>query len=173
MHSNALAAGVVAIYLATPCFSQEEGLPEDRPSDWNCFVTVKDNQVGLPEEPADGVLQLRVFVSTSSSCQDGVVYVGVYPESGCFVRPQRDPNLEERMTFTYEPQVLKIRVEPGNQAAGMFEIKSPNHGNCTFNSHIASCGTVVPPGARCETRKLDDPRAEQSGGVGAPFNRVP
>jgi hypothetical protein len=172
VYHRALAVCLSALTFAAAGFSEDE-LPENRPSDWTCFVTVKNNIVGLPDEPEDGLLLLQVFVATSSSCQTGVVYVAAYPEGDCFVRPKRDPNQEERMVFTYEPRVLKVQVEPGNQAYGTIEIKSPSHGSCAFNSHIASCGTVVPPGARCETRKLDDARAGTSGSVGARFNRIP
>ncbi len=165
-------AGLIIFALAGAAFGEDD-LPNDRAPDWTCMVTVKNNIVGLPEETEDGLLVVQVFVSTSSSCQSGVVYVGLYPQNDCFVRPKRDPNREERMLFTYEPRVLKVQVEPGNQGVGTIEIKSPSHGSCFFNSHIASCGTVVPPDGNCETRKLDDPRADDSGAVGGRFNRIP
>ena len=160
------------LLLALPAFAEESALPEDRPPDWTCLVTIKSNQIGLPEEREDGMLLYRVFIATSSSCQAGVVYVGLYPESECYERPRRDPNFEQRMTFSYEPRVLKIEVEPGNQAAGMFEIQSPGHGQCSFNSHIASCGTVVPPDGKCETLTLREARSEPSGAVSGSFNTV-
>jgi hypothetical protein len=155
---------------ALPVLAEESALPEDRPPDWTCLVSIKSNQIGLPEESADGALLYRVFVAASSSCQDGVVYVGIYPESECFERPRRDPNFEQPMAFSYEPRVLKIPVQGGNQAAGMFEIQSPNHGDCWFNTHIASCGTVVPPGGKCQTQTLRDPRAESTGANRGTFN---
>ena len=161
---------LMLLSLALPILAEESALPEDRPPDWTCLVSIKSNQIGLPEESADGALLYRVFVATSSSCQDGVVYVGIYPESECFERPRRDPNFEQRMTFTFEPRVLKIPIEAGNQAAGMFEIQSPGHGACSFNTHIASCGTVVPPGGKCETQSLRDPRAESTGANVGVFN---
>jgi hypothetical protein len=68
---------------------------------------------------------------------------------------------------------MTIRVEPGNQAGGTIEIKTGNHGRCSFNTHIASCGSVVPPGAKCVTRRIDDPRTEASGGMSREFNRIP
>ena len=158
--------------LASPALAEESTLPANRPPDWTCLVSIKSNQIGLPEEREDGMLQYRVFVSASSSCQAGVVYVGLYPEGECYERPRRDPNLEQRMTFTYEPRVLEIEVEPGNQAAGMFEIQSPSHGQCFFNSHIASCGTVVPAGGKCQTLTLRDPRPESTGAISGFFNSV-
>ena len=88
---------------ATPLIGEDE-LPQNRPEDWTCMVTVKNNILGLPEETEDGLLVVQVVAATSSSCQAGVVYVGMYPESDCFVRPKRDPNREERMIFTCEPQ---------------------------------------------------------------------
>jgi hypothetical protein len=153
-------------------FAEESALPEDRPPDWTCFVMIKSNQIVTPEESEDGMLRYRVFVTTSSSCADGVVYVGIYPESECYERPRRDPNLEQRMAFSYEPRVLQIPVEAGNQAAGMFEIQSPGHGQCWFNTHVASCGTVVPPGGKCETRTLRDPRPDTTGAIPGNFNTV-
>lgn len=158
--------------LTAPLLAEESTLPSDRPPDWTCLVMIKSNQIGLPEEREDGMLRYRVFVSTSSSCQAGVVYVGLYPENECYERPRRDPNLEQRMTFTYEPRVLKIEVEPGNQAAGMFEIQSPSHGQCSFNSHIASCGTVVPSGGKCQTMTLRDARTDPTGAISGFFNSV-
>lgn len=163
---------VLAAWVALPALAQSE-LPANRPADWTCFVTVKTNVVDLPDDSADGLLVLGAYVSTSSSCQSGEVYVGVYPQSDCFVKPQRDPKRPEPMQFTYEPRVLTIQVEPGNQAKGLLEIKTGNHGACSFNTHIASCGSVVPPGAKCETRKLDDPNAEGAGAVLREFNRIP
>jgi hypothetical protein len=171
MQFRRLSLAVCTIALATSAFAEDE-LPESRPGDWTCFVTVKNNIIGLPEEPEDGLFLFQVFVATSSSCQAGVVYVAAYPESDCFVRPKRDPNHEERMVFTYKPRVLTIAVEPGNQASGTIEIESPSHGACSFNSQVASCGTVIPQGGKCEVRKLDDPRAENSGAVGTTFNRI-
>jgi hypothetical protein len=64
------------------------------------------------------------------------------------------------MKFVYEPPILKVAVEPGNIGSGVVEISSGDAGRCTFNSHVASCGTVVPAGALCETRDLTDPQPE-------------
>ncbi|MEZ5365430.1 MAG: hypothetical protein R2748_24660 [Bryobacterales bacterium] len=163
---------ILTTVLAWPAAAQESALPRSRPEDWTCLVLIKSNQIGLPEESEDGMLRYRVFVATSSACSDGVVYVGIYPEIGCYEQPRRDPNLEQRMAFSYSPRALEIAVEAGNQAAGMFEIESPGHGICSFNTHIASCGTVVPAGAKCETRTLRDARAESTGAIGGAFNRV-
>lgn len=172
MPRRSLLAGTCLVFLAA-LGRADEDLPANRPADWTCFVTIKNNVVDLPDDSADGLLVFGAFVSTSSSCQAGEVFVGVYPESDCFVRPQRDPNRPEPMQFTYEPRVLTIRVEPGNQARALLEIKTGNHGQCSFNTHIASCGTVVPPGAKCETRKLNDPGEVGAGGVSREFNRIP
>ena len=171
-NNRLLPLAVLAACLAATVFAADE-LPANRPADWTCFVTIKNNIVDLPDDSADGLLVFGAFVSASSSCQAGEVYVGVFPESDCFIEPPQDPNRPQPMQFTYEPRVLTVRVEPGNQAKALLEIKTGNHGKCAFNTHIASCGTVVPPGAKCITRKLDDPRTEASGGVAREFNRIP
>ena len=91
-----------------PVWAQDE-LPANRPSDWTCFVTIPKNIVDVPDDPAGGLLVFGAFVSTRSSCQEGEVNVGVYPESVCFVQPGNDPRRPDPMQFTYEPRVLTIR----------------------------------------------------------------
>lgn len=167
-----LRLAALAVCLAAAAAAQD-GLPANRPADWTCFVTITKNIVDVPDDPADGLLVFGAFVSTSSSCQEGEVYVGVYPESDCFIQPGNDPRRPDPMLFSYEPRVLTIRVKPGNEAKGLLEIKTGNHGACSFNTHIASCGTVVPPGATCRTQKLADPRTEAAGGEEREFNRIP
>jgi len=136
------------------------------------LVTVKGNAIDHPDKPEDGFLLMGAFVATSSACQEGDVYLSVYMEGDCFVRPRRDPRTDDRMEFDVEPKVLKIHVKPGNQGVGTLELKTAQAGRCQFNTHVASCGTVVPPGAKCEVRNLHDPRSEQDTGIPREFNRI-
>ena len=139
-----------------------------------CRVTILGQSVGYPDENGDGLVLLRAFVSTSTSCRSGQVEVAVFPSSVCRKRPQADLDDAKPMIFVYKPAVLKITVEPGNIGSGVVEISSSDAGNCTFNSHIASCGTVAPAGALCETRDLTDPQPKRSlqGGVERNFYRL-
>jgi hypothetical protein len=137
-------------------------------------VAVLGNEVGQPDDHKDGLVRLRVFVSTSTSCRSGQVEVAVFPTTVCRVRPQTDLDDSKAMTFVYKPSVLQIAVEPGNISSGVVEISSNDAGACTFNSHVASCGAVAPSGARCETRDLTEPQPElpQQRGVAREFNRL-
>jgi hypothetical protein len=139
-----------------------------------CRVAVVSNEVGQPDDQKDGSVRLRVFVATSTSCRSGQLEVAVFPTTVCRSRPQTDVDDSKAMTFAYKPNVLQIEVEPGNIGSGVVEISSGEVGTCTFNSHIANCGTVTPSGARCETRDLTDPQSASKlqGGVEREFNRL-
>ena len=163
--------GLLFLIFAGGAPAQEE-LPSPLPEDWTCLVTVKGNAIDHPDEPEDGFLLMGAFVSTSTACQEGDVYLSVYLEGDCFVRPKRDPRTDDMMNFTYKPRVMKIHVKPGNQAVETLELQTAQAGFCNFNTHVASCGTVVPPGAKCEVRNLRDPRWEQDTGIRREFNRI-
>jgi|GEM_PF-2947406 len=166
------ATSILLLLLSVGAQAADDALPSPLPDDWTCLVTVKGNAVGYPDEPEDGLLILGAFVATSSACQEGDVYLAVYPEASCFVRPKQDPRRDEPMQFDYEPRVVKIRLKPGNHKAETLEIKTSHHGACRFNTHIASCGTVVPPGAKCAVRNLGDPQTPETHGVEREFNRL-
>ena len=122
-----------------------------------CRVTILGQSVGYPDENGDGLVLLRAFVSTSTSCRSGQVEVAVFPSSVCRKRPQADLDDAKPMIFVYKPAVLKITVEPGNIGSGVVEISSSDAGNCTFNSHIASWGMHLTPEApRSSIRALED-----------------
>ena len=139
-----------------------------------CRVTVLGNSVGYPDDRRDGWVRMRVFVSTSTNCRSGYVELAVFPTSVCRKRPQTDLDDSNPMKFVYEPPILKVAMEPGNIGSGVVEISSGHAGQCIFNAHVASCGTVVPTGALCETRDLTDPQPEfpRQGGVVRGFNRL-
>lgn len=158
----------LAACLVQPAVAQDESGPAQV-----CRVAVLANEVGMPDDSRDGVVRLRVFVSTSTSCQSGQVEVAAFPATVCRAQPQTDLDNSKPMTFTYKPKTLQIAVEPGNISSGIIEISSGEAGFCTFNSHIASCAQVTPSGARCETRDLTDPQPEgKQGGVDREFNRL-
>lgn len=166
---------LVAVFLlfsSVGAYAADDELPSPLPDDWTCLVSIKGNAFDYPDVPEDGLLLMGAFVATSSACQEGDVYVSVYMERECFERPKRNPQAEDLMEFEYKPRVLKIHVKPGNQAAEVLELKTARAGGCQFNTHIASCGTVVPPGAKCEILHLGDPRSEQNTGIRREFNRT-
>ncbi len=158
---------LVVSCLVWPALAQDESS-----SAQVCRVTILSNEVGQPDDQRDGLVRMRVFVSTSTSCRSGQVEVAVFPSAVCRVHPQTDLDNSKAMTFVYKPNVLQIAVEPGNINSGVVEIASGDTGTCTFNSHIASCVGVTPSGARCETRGLTDPQPENQGGVQREFNRL-
>lgn len=136
-----------------------------------CRVTVLGHSVGHPDDRLDGLVRMRVFVSTSTKCRSGYVELAVFPTSVCRSQPQTDVDNSNVMKFTYEPPLLKVAVKPGNIGSGVVEISSVEAGRCTFNAHVASCGTVVPTGVSCEPRDLTDPQPESpAGGVRRGFN---
>jgi hypothetical protein len=159
--------------LLASCFVQPALAQDKSGSALVCRVAVVSNEVGQPDDEKDGLVRLRVFVATSTSCRSGQVEVAVFPTTVCRTRPQTDLDDSRAMTFGYKPNVLQIAVEPGNIGSGVVEISSGEVGACTFNSHIASCGAVTPSGARCETRDLTEPQPAlpQQGGVERSFNR--
>jgi len=153
------------------CVSQPATAEDGAGSAPVCKVTILSNDVGQPDDHQDSVVRMRVFVTTSTSCRSGEIEVGVFPTSVCRKRPREDLDDSKPMTLVYKPKVLRIAVEPGNISSGVVEISSGDAGMCTFNSHIANCGTVAPAGAKCETRDLTDPRPEHLGGLNREFNR--
>src|SRR5690606_35739614 len=100
------------------------------------------------------------------------VEVAAYPTNFCPKEPSTDINNAAPMTFAYKPAVLKVAVTPGNINSGVIEITSGVAGQCTFNSHVAACASVVPSGGRCVTRDLSDPRSEVPGDIDQVFNRL-
>lgn len=145
---------------------------QDSDSGTICRVSILSNSIDLPDDRRDGLLLLRVFVSTSSSCVSGQVEIAAYPTMACPKEPSTDLNRTIPLTFSYKPAVLKLTVEPGNINSGIIEINTDGAGSCKFNSHIASCGTAVPAGGRCAARDLTDPHPEAQGEVSQDFNRV-
>jgi hypothetical protein len=160
---------LIAPFIALPALPQDES-----GSTRICRVAVVGNEVGQPDDHKDGLVRLRVFVSASTSCRSGQVEIAVFPTTVCRAQPQTDLDGSKPMTFAYKPNVLQIAVDPGNIGSGIVEISSGEVGTCTFNSHIASCGTVAPAGARCETRDLTEPQPEllHQRGVEREFNRL-
>jgi hypothetical protein len=160
---------LLAFCVVRPVLAQEESS-----SARVCRVAILGNEVGQPDDHKDGMVRLRVFVSTSTSCRSGEVEVAVFPTTVCRSRPQTDIDDSKAMTFAYKPNVLQIAVEPGNIGSGVVDISSGEVGTCTFNSHVANCGAVTPAGARCETRDLTEPQPElqQQRGVEREFNRL-
>ncbi len=158
---------LVASCLMRPALAQDDSTPAQV-----CRVAVLSNEVGQPDDQKDGLVLMRVFVATSTSCRSGNVEVAVFPTSACRVQPPPDLDNSKPMTFSYKPNVLRIAVEPGNINSGVVEISSGEAGKCTFNSHIAGCAGVTPAGARCEARDLTDPQPETQGGVEREFNRL-
>jgi hypothetical protein len=164
---------LIMLFLAS-CLAQPALAQDESGSARVCRVAVLSNEVGQPDDHKDGLVRLRVFVSTSTSCRSGQVEVGVFPTTACRSRPQTDLDDSKPMTFAYKPNVLQIEVEPGNIGSAVVEISSGEVGTCTFNSHVASCGAVTPSGARCETRDLTEPQPELQlqRGVEREFNRL-
>ena len=137
-----------------------------------CRVTILRNTVDIPQERRDGIVLMRVFASTSSGCQSGQVRIAAFPTDVCRKEPATDLNNAAPMTFSYKPAVLELAIEPGNINSGVIEISSDSPGSCSFNAHIESCTSVVPPGGRCVTRDLTEPRPEDQGAITEEFNRL-
>ena len=150
--------------LATGLYAEDEGSV--------CRVTILRNTVDLPHERRDGTVLMRVFVSTSSSCVAGQVRIAAFPTDVCRKEPATDLNNATPMTFTYNPAVLELAMQPGNINSGVIEISSDSAGACSFNAHVADCGSAVPPGGRCVTRDLTEPHPEDQGVIKEEFNRL-
>ena len=137
-----------------------------------CRVNILRNTVDLPHERRDGTVLMRVFVSTSSSCAPGQVRIAAFPTDVCRKEPATDLNNATPMTFTYKPAVLELAIQPGNVNSGVIEISSDSSGSCSFNAHVADCGSAVPSGGRCVTRDLTEPHPEDQGVIQEEFNRL-
>jgi len=67
-----LAATCSLVFLTSVAPAQEDSGPV-------CRVTVLKNTVDVPEDRRDGLVLMRVFVSTSSNCLNGQVRIAAFP----------------------------------------------------------------------------------------------